>query len=87
VERWFGELSRQCVRRGAFFSVEDLQKAIREFFDAWNENPKPFVRTATVESIVEKLSRCPQTLEKIAERRALKLSSYFADTTLASWMR
>jgi hypothetical protein len=65
VERWFGELSRQGVRRGAFFSVEDLQKAIREFFDAWNENPKPFVRTATVESIVEKLSRCRQTLEKI----------------------
>jgi hypothetical protein len=65
VERWFGELSRQCVRRGAFFSVKDLQKAIREFSDAWNENPKPFVRTVTVESIVEKLSRCRQTLEKI----------------------
>ena len=65
VERWFGELSRQCIRRGAFFSVEDLQKAIREFLDAWNENPQPFVWTATVESIVEKLSRCRQTLEKI----------------------
>ena len=65
VERWFGELSRQCIRRGAFFSVEDLQKAIREFLDAWNENPKPLVWTATVESILEKLSRCRQTLEKI----------------------
>ena len=65
VERWFGELSRQCIRRGAFFSVADLQKAIREFLDAWNENPKPFVWTATVESIMEKLSRCQQTLEKI----------------------
>ncbi len=58
VERWFGELSRQCIRRGAFLSVEDLQKAIREFLDAWNENPKPFVWTATVQSIMEKLSRC-----------------------------
>jgi transposase len=65
VERWFGELSRQCIRRGAFFSVEDLQKAIREFLDSWNQNPKPFVWTATVESILEKLSRCRQTLEKI----------------------
>jgi len=65
VERWFGELSRQCIRRGSFFSVEDLQKAIQEFLDAWNENPKPFVWTATVESIMEKLSRCRQTLEKI----------------------
>ena len=65
VERWFGELSSQCIRRGAFFSVDDLKKAIREFLDAWNENPQPFVWTATVESIMEKLSRCRQTLEKI----------------------
>ncbi len=65
VERWFGELSSQCIRRGAFFSVEDLKQAIREFLDAWNENPRPFVWTATVESITEKLSRCRQTLEKI----------------------
>src|SRR5499425_2352653 len=64
-ERWFGELSRQCIRRGAFFTVADLKKALREFLDAWNENPKPFVWTATVESIMEKLSRCRQTLEKI----------------------
>jgi transposase len=65
VERWFGELSSQCIRRGAFFSVADLKKAIGEFLDAWNENPQPFVWTATVESIMEKLSRCRQTLEKI----------------------
>ena len=65
VERWFSELSRQCIRRGAFFSVGDLKKAIREFLAAWNEDPKPFVWTATVESIMEKLSRCRQTLEKI----------------------
>jgi transposase len=65
VERWFGELSRQCIRRGAFFSVEDLKKAIREFLAAWNENPRPFVWTATVDSIMEKLSRCRRTLEKI----------------------
>jgi hypothetical protein len=45
--------------------VEDLQKAIEEFLAAWNEKPKPFVWTATVESIMEKLSRCRQTLEKI----------------------
>ena len=65
VERWFGELSSQCIRRGAFGSVEDLKEAISEFLAAWNEKPKPFVWTATVESIMEKLSRCRQTLEKI----------------------
>ena len=65
VERWFGELSSQCIRRGAFGSVEDLKEAISEFLAAWNEKPQPFVWTATVESIMEKLSRCRQTLEKI----------------------
>ena len=65
VERWFGLLTSRRIRRGSFGSVEDLQKAIEEFLAAWNEDPKPFLWTATVESIVEKLSRCRQTLEKI----------------------
>src|SRR5713101_797581 len=65
VERWFGELTSKRIRRGSFRSVEDLEKAITEFLAAWNENPKPFIWTATIESIVEKLSRCRQTLEQI----------------------
>jgi transposase len=65
VERWFGELTSKRIRRGSFGSVEDLKRAIEEFLAAWNQNPKPFVWTATVQSIVEKLSRCRQTLEQI----------------------
>jgi len=65
VERWFGELTSKRVRRGSFSSVEDLQKAITDFLAAWNENPKPFVWTATVQSIQQKLARCRQTLEQI----------------------
>lgn len=65
VERWFGELTSKRVRRGSFYSVEDLQNAITGFLEVWNENPRPFVWTATVESIQQKLSRCRQTLEQI----------------------
>lgn len=65
VERWFGELTGKRIRRGVFLSVADLEKAIEEFLATWNSNPKPFVWTATVDSIVEKLSRCKQTLERI----------------------
>lgn len=65
IERWFGELTNKRIRRGSFGSVAELEHAITEFLAAWNENPKPFVWTATVESIVQKLSRCRQTLEKI----------------------
>ena len=82
VERWFGELTSKRIRRGSFFSVPDLIAAIEEFLEAWNENPRPFVWTATVESIVAKLSGCRQTLEQIQpgctlprQRRPRRLSS------------
>ena len=65
IERWFGELTSKRIRRDSFLSVDDLIAAINQFLAAWNEKPKPFVWTATVESIVEKLARCRQTLEQI----------------------
>jgi transposase/transcriptional regulator with XRE-family HTH domain len=65
VERWFGELTAKAVRRGSFTSVADLESSIAAFLEAWNENPNPFVWTATVESIQAKLARCRQTLEQI----------------------
>ena len=65
IERWFAELTNKRIRRDSFFSVEELVAAINEFLNAWNDNPRPFVWTATVNSIVEKLARCRQTLEQI----------------------
>lgn len=65
VERWLGELTAKRIRRDSFPSVPDLIAAIEEFLEAWNENPKPFVWRATVESILDKLSGCRQTLEQI----------------------
>jgi hypothetical protein len=80
IERWFAELTNKRIRRGSFFSVDDLIAAINEFVVAWNENPKPFVWTATVDSILAKLARCRQTLEQIqpgctAHKRRKRLSS------------
>jgi transposase len=65
IERWFGELTNKRIRRGSFHSVEDLTAAIDDFLAAWNEQPKPFVWTATVDSILAKLARCRQTLEQV----------------------
>jgi len=65
VERWFGELTGKRVRRGVFVSGPDLIAAIEEYPAVWNESPRPFVWTATVDSIVEKLKGCRQTLERI----------------------
>src|ERR671918_1455154 len=57
VERWFGHLDNKAIRRGVFLSVADLKASIDAFLKAWNQDPKPFVWTATVESIQEKLNR------------------------------
>lgn len=65
IERWFAELTNKRIRRSSFYSVAELTSAIDEFLVAWNEKPKPFVWTATVDSIVAKLARCRQTLEQI----------------------
>lgn len=65
VERWFGELTRKAVRRGAFVSVTDLIQAIEAFLVAWNENPKPFVWTAKIEDIIRKIERARSKLESI----------------------
>ena len=65
IERWFAELTNKRIRRDSFLSVDELIVAIEEFLSAWNENPKPFIWTATVDSILAKLARCRQTLEQI----------------------
>ena len=65
VERWFGHLDNKAIRRGVFLSVADLKASIEAFLKAWNQDPKPFVWTATIESIQEKLTRCRRTLEQI----------------------
>jgi transposase len=65
IERWFAELEQKAVRRGAFRSVEELQRAIDEFLAAWNDEPVPYTWTASVERILAKVERCRQRLEQI----------------------
>jgi transposase len=57
VERWFGFLTDQMIRRGVHKSVQSLEKDIRAWIKAWNDNPKPFVWTKTAEEILESLAR------------------------------
>lgn len=64
VERWFEELTEKALRRGVFHSVADLEHSIADFLAAWNANPKPFVWTASVERILEKIAKCKSRLEE-----------------------
>lgn len=58
VERWFGEITRKRIRRGAFTSVQDLIEAIQSYIKTNNENPRPFVWTKRVDEILEKVNHC-----------------------------
>lgn len=57
VERWFALITNQAIRRGSFDSVTDLKRKISEFVDHYNQHPRPFMWTATAESILAKLER------------------------------
>jgi hypothetical protein len=57
VERSFRELTDKALRRGVFHSVPDLIAKIQAFLEAHNNDPKPFVRTATADEILAKVRR------------------------------
>lgn len=57
VERWFGFLTDQKIRRGVHKSVQSLEKDIRSWIADWNQNPRPFLWTKTAEEILESLAR------------------------------
>jgi transposase len=57
IERWFAEITQKRIRRGSFLSVGQLEKAIQEYLDHHNENPKPFVWTADADLILGKIQR------------------------------
>ena len=62
VERWFGFLTDQLIRRGVHKSVAALEKDIREWIKDWNQNPKPFVWKKTAEEIIDSLARYCQRI-------------------------
>jgi len=62
VERWFGFLTDQKIRRGAHKSVQALEADIRSWIRSWNDNPKPFVWKKSAEEILDSLARYLQRI-------------------------
>ncbi len=56
VERWFREITSKRIRRGSFKNVKELIKVIEQYIESHNQNPKVFVWTASVVSIMRKIS-------------------------------
>ena len=64
VERWFRDLTDKAIRRGVFPSVPALVAAINDYLAAHNADPKPFIWTASAESIIAKVQRGRVALEQ-----------------------
>jgi transposase/DNA-binding CsgD family transcriptional regulator len=62
VERWFGFLADQMIRRGAHKNIQALEADIRAWVAGWNDNPKPFIWTKTAQQILESLARLCQRI-------------------------
>ncbi len=64
VERWFAALTEKQIRRGTHRSTRQLEAAIYNYLDTYNENPRPFVWTKTADEILASLARfCRRTCD------------------------
>ena len=69
VESFFSIVDRRVTRRGVHRSARALEKSIREFLEAHNADPKPYMWTKTADQILENLRRyCGKATEVRAKR-------------------
>jgi transposase len=52
VESWFAILAKRKLKRGTHRSTQSLERSIRDFIDASNESPTPFVWTKSADEIL-----------------------------------
>ncbi len=57
AEIWYNIISKKAIRRGTFRSVKNLTEKIKRFIDQYSRNSKPFMWTATPDSISAKIER------------------------------
>ena len=65
VERFFRDLSGKALKRGSFYNTDDLIGAITEYVNEHNNNPKPFIWTASANDILAKVKRARKALNKL----------------------
>jgi hypothetical protein len=70
VERFFAEITRKRIRRGAFASVAELEAAIQDYLLHHNADPKPFVWTKSAEVILKNERRALEALDAVRGNQA-----------------
>ena len=57
VERWFALISQRQIKRGTHRSALELECAIRQYLDLYNEDPKPFAWSKSADEILASVAR------------------------------
>ena len=70
VERFFGMLTDDQIRRGAHRSVRELEAAITAYIDARNADPKPFRWVKSADEILAAVQRFCQRTNAIQDHSA-----------------
>jgi len=65
VERFFRDITVECVRDGSFSSVSELVKSIVTYLDERNLNPVPYQWKADGKAILEKIGRAKKAMEAV----------------------
>jgi transposase len=65
VERFFADITTDCIREGSFESVKELVDAIEDYLAERNENPKRYVWRAKGEEILKKIAKAKEVLARI----------------------
>lgn len=62
VERFFGFITQDLLQRCDHRSVQALEKDLRAWITAWNQNPRPFIWVKTAEEILASIARLLQRI-------------------------
>jgi transposase len=62
VERWFAQLTQKQLRRGVHRSTIALERAIKQYLETCNKDPRPLVWTKTADEILASVAKfCHRT--------------------------
>ena len=64
VEIWFHIITQKVIRRGSFASITQLKEKILRFTDYYNPGTRPFLWTATADSILHKIQKLYRTISE-----------------------
>src|SRR5215471_2346656 len=69
VERLFAEVTERCARRGSHTTIRSLEKALLDYLDQRNKDPKPFAWTADADLILGKVARLSKRISNSGHQR------------------